>query len=237
MLTGAAFNALLKTLEEPPLHGVIVLATTEYEKLPPTITSRTQRFLFKKLSKVMILEKLSRIAKEEGIKIEPGAMELIAAAGEGSLRDAESLLDQMRSSGKEIDLQAVERMTGRIGFKKVEELSALILKDDLAAALRYISSVSEEGQNLVQMTKDLIHYLRKILALKVSPGLEELFQMELTGEEIAAMKKLCALMDAAKGTRLLRALIRAYSEMRYSPFAGIPLEIVLTENLTASPNR
>ena len=97
MLTGAAFNALLKTLEEPPKHAVIILATTEFEKLPPTITSRAQRFVFKKLSKAIIIEKLTSIAKKEKIKIDDAAIELIAAAAEGSFRDAESLLDQISS--------------------------------------------------------------------------------------------------------------------------------------------
>jgi DNA polymerase III subunit gamma/tau len=95
MLTGAAFNALLKTLEEPPKHAVIVLATTEYEKLPATITSRAQRFTFKKLSKITIIQKLSTMAKLEKIKIDEPALELVAAAAEGSFRDAESLLDQL----------------------------------------------------------------------------------------------------------------------------------------------
>src|SRR3984957_3720112 len=97
MLTGAAFNALLKTLEEPPTHAVIVLATTEYEKLPATITSRAQRFTFKKLSKATIMAKLKTMSAAEKIKIDDAALELIAAAGEGSFRDAESLLDQIAS--------------------------------------------------------------------------------------------------------------------------------------------
>src|SRR5580704_16688214 len=97
MLTGAAFNALLKTLEEPPKHAVIILATTEFEKLPPTITSRAQRFVFKKLSKAVIAAKLATEAREENIAIDEDALELIAAAGEGSVRDAESLLDQIAS--------------------------------------------------------------------------------------------------------------------------------------------
>src|SRR5580704_221954 len=132
MLTGAAFNALLKTLEEPPKHAVIILATTEFEKLPPTITSRAQRFVFKKLSKVVMIEKLSSIAQKEKIKIDDGALELIAAAAEGSFRDAESLLDQVSSlsagagvggaAAKGITLADVERVTGRTGLKKVHEL-------------------------------------------------------------------------------------------------------------------
>ena len=97
MLTGPAFNALLKTLEEPPEHCIFILATTEFEKLPATITSRTQRFAFKKLDKQTIIKKLDAICKAEKLQCEPEALELIAVAAEGGLRDAESLLDQIVS--------------------------------------------------------------------------------------------------------------------------------------------
>ncbi len=232
MLTGAAFNALLKTLEEPPKHAVIVMATTEYEKLPPTITSRAQRFTFKKLSKTTIMKKLASIAKAEKIKIDEDALELVAAAGEGSFRDAESLLDQMASLGTAIDLPTAERITGRTGLKKVNELAELILKKDQKASLGYISILNDEGYNLVQFTKDLIHHLRKVLSLKVNPTLEKTFAKELTRDEIASVKRMSAAADAAYLVKLLRALIRAYSEMRYSPFPTVPLEVFLIENLT-----
>lgn len=231
MLTGPAFNALLKTLEEPPAHGVLILATTEFEKLPPTITSRTQRFLFKRLSKVKILEKLETIVKIEGIDIDPGALELIAAAGEGSVRDAESLLDQISAAADRIDLQTAERLTGRVGLKKVDEFAELTLKGDLNQSLRYLAELQEEGYNLVQLTKDLIHYLRKVLSLSVSPSLESVFSTELTKEEVARIKKLTSMLSPAEQVKLLRILIRAYSEMRYSPLASVPLEIALVEFL------
>jgi DNA polymerase III subunit gamma/tau len=231
MLTGPAFNALLKTLEEPPAHAVFVLATTEYEKLPATITSRTQRFLFKKLSKTKILEKITLIAKAEHIQIEPSALELIAAASEGSFRDAESLLDQIASLTDKIDLAAVERITGRTGLKKVDGLAELILKNDLKKSLEYLAQVNDEGYNLIQFTRDLIHYLRKTLSIKVSPGVEESIRSELTSEEIARVKELSTLVSPEALVRVIKALILAYTEMRYSPFAFVPLEVALVENL------
>jgi len=231
MLTGAAFNALLKTLEEPPAHAVLVLATTEYEKLPATITSRVQRFLFKKLPKTKIMEKLASIAKIEKIDIEPSALELVAAAGEGSLRDSESLLDQIASFQSKIDLETAERLTGRVGLKKVEEFASLIIKNDLKGALDYLAVINEEGHNLVQLIKDLIHYLRKVLSLKLNPGLEKIFHSELTSDEIVKLKKLAMEADVQKTIKLIKSFIRAYSEMRYSPFAIVPLEVCLAENL------
>jgi DNA polymerase-3 subunit gamma/tau len=232
MLTGPAFNALLKTLEEPPRHAVFILATTEYEKMPATIISRTQRFLFKKIPKVKIIEKLRFIAKEENLKIDDSALELIAAAGEGSFRDSESLLDQLSSLQENIDLETAERLTGRVATKIVRDLAELILKNDLQGSLRYLGGVYEEGHNMPQLAKELIHYFRKIIALNVNPGLETLFEAELTKEEIRQLKILSRLIIIEKHAPLLRALIRAYGEMRYSPFATIPLEIALIENLS-----
>jgi DNA polymerase-3 subunit gamma/tau len=220
MLTGAAFNALLKTLEEPPRHAAIILATTEFEKLPPTITSRAQRFVFKKPDKATIIGQLAEIAKKEKIKIDEAAIELIAAAGEGSFRDAISLLDQIAS------------LTGRTGLAKVHGLSERILKKDLPGSLAYLSALSDEGHNLVQFTKDLIHYMRKVLSLRINPSLEKIIEKDLTKDELAAVKALAAGADAAVLVLLLKALIRAYSEMRYSPFAAVPLEVMLVEHLS-----
>lgn len=234
MLTGAAFNALLKTLEEPPAHAVFVLATTEYEKLPATITSRTQRFLFKKLTKVQILQKLGTVVREEDIDIEPAALEIIAVAGEGSLRDAESILDQMSSLRERITAGAVERLTGRIGLKKTEELADFISRGDLEGALRHVSDLTNEGHNLVQLTRDLVHYLRKALAYRTSPGIESVLASELTQDELVKLKEIAARFEPMKTAVLLRSLIRAYADMRYSPFASVPLEIALIENLQAN---
>jgi DNA polymerase III subunit gamma/tau len=232
MLTGAAFNALLKTLEEPPRHAVIILATTEFEKLPPTITSRAQRFVFKKLTKATMIEKLSEIAAKEKIKIDAAALELVAAAAEGSFRDAESLLDQLSSFAKTITLPDAERITGRTGLKKVHGLAEKIIKKDLPGALEYLVELSDEGHNLVQFTKDLIHYLRKVLSLKLNPALEKSLEKDLTKDELVAAKKLGTAAEAAFLVLILKALIRAYSEMRYSPFAAVPLEVMLVEHLS-----
>jgi DNA polymerase III subunit gamma/tau len=231
MLTGAAFNALLKTLEEPPRHAAIILATTEFEKLPPTITSRAQRFVFKKLAKATMVEKLAEIAKKEKIKIDAPALELIAAAAEGSFRDAITLLDQIASLASSITLAEAERITGRTGLRKVHDLAEKIIKKDTKGSLAAVVELSDEGHNLVQFTKDLIHYLRKVLSLKVNPALETIFEKDLTKEELAAVKKLSASADPASLVKIEHALIRAYSEMRYSPFAAIPLEVMLVEEL------
>jgi DNA polymerase-3 subunit gamma/tau len=235
MLTREAANALLKTLEEPPPHAVLVLATTEYEKIPATIASRSQRFLFKKLPKTVIMQKLSAIAKQEEIAIEPQAVELIAAAGDGSVRDAESLLDQVVSlagaSHNPITLADVEHLTGRTALRKIHELADWLFSRNLEKALALIHSLQEEGYNLVDFTKDLIHYLRKVLVYRMSPALKPYLLTELTADELAAAGVLAQKTDPEIQTQLLKRLIVSYQEMRYSPFPLVPLEIAIVEHL------
>ena len=231
MLTREAFNALLKTLEEPPAHAIFILATTEYEKVPATISSRTQRFHFKKLSLDEISKKLGSIVKSEKLKVNEEAIELIAALAEGSLRDAESLLDQITSLDQDVELKDVERIAGKIGYKKTAKLAEYLLKNELESALNYLNEIDQGGYNLAQLNKDLIHYLRRALTLKMDPKIEELYKKELTKDELANLKEHAKLLNENKHINLIKSLIRAYSEMRYSPFAIVPLEIAVIENL------
>lgn len=250
-LTKEAFNALLKTLEEPPKHAIIILATTEFEKVPATISSRTQRFNFKKVTLREIADKLETICKLEKIAHSKEALELIAEAAEGSFRDAESLLDQLRplnnadlthavggagaeSRGK-ISVEDVEKTIGRVGFSRVSELADFLLKNELEKSLAYLNKINEEGYNITQFNKDLIQYFRKVLALKFAPILEKDFRQILTDSEVNKLKEHSQLVGAAAGQQkvinLVKSLIRAYTEMRYSPFAIVPLEVAIIENL------
>jgi DNA polymerase-3 subunit gamma/tau len=229
MLTGPAFNALLKTLEEPPEHAVFILATTEYEKLPATITSRAQRFLFKKLPTLKILEKLKDIVSKEKIEIDDDALELIAIAGEGSVRDAESILDQLSSFPQKITLDLAEKLIGRASFKIIANFVEMILNNQLNLAINYIRKLDEEGYNVSQFTKDLIHYLRKVVSLNLNPELIEIFKNDFTDEELKKIKEFSVKINPSKFVPFLKSLIRAYSEIRYSPFSFIPLEIALIE--------
>lgn len=241
MLTGAAFNALLKTLEEPPEHAILILATTAYEKVPATISSRCQRFHFKKLTLEEILKKLDIIVKAENLsaggepasswRVASDALELIAALAEGSLRDAESLLDQITSLDQDVELKDVERIAGKIGYKKTAKLAGYLLASELDNALNYLNEIDQGGYNLVQLNKDLIHYLRRVLTLKMNPQIEEFYKKELTKDEIEQIKNHAQLIKEGAHIALLKSLIRAYSEMRYSPFAIVPLEVAIIENL------
>ena len=218
-------------MEEPPEHAIFILATTEYEKLPATIISRTQRFNFRRLSVKTILGKLQTIVKEEKLKISDDALELVAVAAEGSFRDAESLLDQIISLGEAADLESVESLLGKVGFTKTADLAEELIKKDLEKSLKTLSDINEAGFNLVELNHDLIHYLRRVLVLHFNPDMKNVFESELTPDELETLIKQSKEADPEKLTAMLKSLIRAYSEMRYSPFAIVPLEMAIIENL------
>ena len=130
------------------------------------------------------------------------------------------------------------RKTGLLDRRpKIAEFADIVIRKDLPAAFKELAALGEEGGNPVQFTKDLIHYLRKVLSLKLNPDLEKTFERELTKDEVAVVKKMGAAAETAFLVTVEQALIRAYSEMRYSPFAVVPLEIALVENLKKVESR
>jgi len=231
MLTKEAFNALLKTLEEPPAHALIILATTEFDKVPATIASRTQRFHFKKHTIEVITKKLAQIAKTEKFSADPEALEYIASLAEGSFRDAESLLEQMASLSTKITLEAVEKNLGVVGSTRVSSIAHHLIVPDIKAALAQIAEVNELGFNATTLTKELIEYLRRALTLRFNPDLEAEFKKEITTAELTQLKDHASVLVPEKQIALIRGLIKAYSEMRYSPFGSIPLEVALIEHV------
>ena len=231
MLTKEAFNALLKTLEEPPEHAILILATTEYEKIPATIASRAQRFHFNKLSLADIMGKLKIIVEKEKLKISDDALELIAAAAEGGLRDEESLLDQVTSMTKEVDLKTVESIIGKVGFRKIADFADLVVNKDLGGSLKFLNQLSSSGTNLVELNKELINYFRRVLALSCDKNMEAVFQKEITKDELSKIKIHSQKISKEKLISLLQSFIKAYSDMRYSPFPHVTIEIAEIENL------
>jgi len=230
-LTKEAANALLKTLEEPPSYVIIILATTEFEKIPPTISSRTQQFFFRKAYLRQILEKLKTICEKEKIKISPEALELVAASAEGSFRDAESLLDQLATMTENvIELKDVEMVLGKVGFQKISQIAELLLKKDLANVLKEIKIIEDSGQNLAQLTKDLIHYLRRVAVLKFNPQMIKIFENDFTPDHLKTMNAHSKIFTE-NHLNLLKSLITAYGQIRYSQFPIIPLEVAIIEQL------
>ncbi len=232
MLTKEAFNALLKTLEEPPAHAIFVLATTEPDKLPATIISRTQRFDFKKPTVSQIIQKLKDITQSERTEISEEALRLIALDAEGGFRNAESLLDQIIAQNRErITLTMVEEILGRLSFAKIGELVELVVKNNLPGTLKFLSEIDEQGYNVFQINKILIGYFRKILALRLDPSFEEILKKDFTDEEITTIKNFSKILSQEKGLQILKSLIDAQYQMRYSPVPAVVLEVALIENL------
>ncbi|HUY69621.1 MAG TPA: DNA polymerase III subunit gamma/tau [Candidatus Tyrphobacter sp.] len=230
-LTKEASNALLKTLEEPPAHAIFILATTEFDKLPPTIVSRTQRFRFNRLPVILIVKELKKIAEAEKFKIDEPALELIASAAEGSFRDAESLLDQVMSLGESVKAADVIKILGKVDFQKTSDLAGRLIEGDLEKSIDYLEKLNEEGYNIVQLAKDLINYFRRLLALQADSGLEKAYANEFTEEELKTIKAQSQTIVFEKHVALVKSLIEAYSQMRYSPFPVTPLELAIIENL------
>jgi len=184
MLSTGAFNALLKTLEEPPAHAIFILATTEIHKVPETIISRCQRYDFSRLSLEHIIEKLSTIAKSEKISIEKDALEMIAVASEGGMRDAESLFAQViASEDKNITATEVEEMLGTTKRQSLETLADHIFNKKTSEALSLIDQLSQDGYDLDVFNKSFLNYLRQVMLVSVDEKLAKLFSFELTTEQ------------------------------------------------------
>ncbi len=224
MLSTSAFNALLKTLEEPPAHVIFILATTEVHKVPATITSRCQRFDFRRIPQAAMIKRLEQICREEGIKAEPQALALIAKSATGSLRDAENLLEQMVVyHGPSIELQQVRAELGLTGDARIKELVKSILARDVSVGLAIINSVANDGLDLRQFNRELVDYLRGTLLVRadageaIGLGAEELTEMENLGAD-------SSLQDISQAIKLF-----AQADFRFSPQSTLPLELALVD--------
>src|SRR5712671_3249149 len=171
MLTKEAFNALLKTLEEPPEHVKFMFATTEPEKVLPTILSRCQRFDLRRIPAALIVKHLAQIAQKEKVKIDDQALFAIARGAEGAMRDAESTLDQLISfCGNKIEEADVLTMFGLTAQGQLLELSRAILAGEVETALRQLNDLSNHGKDLGRLLGDLLHHFRNLLIFQVTHG-------------------------------------------------------------------
>jgi len=228
MLSTGAFNALLKTLEEPPKHVIFILATTEIHKVPATIISRCQRFDFSRLPLQNIIEKLTLIAKEEKVKINQESLEMIAISAEGGMRDAESLLGQIIAlEDKNITLKEVEQILGTTDRKFSQAITEMILNNDSTQAIREINTLVENGYDLKIFTKSLINYLRQLMLLKVNPELKSFFTYELTSEQLEKMQTLAAKVDILKIINTINLFLDAQGKISAFILPQLPLEIAI----------
>ena len=230
MLTKEAFNALLKTLEEPPAKVIFVLATTEAHKVPATILSRVQRFDFKKITAQQIVGKLAMIAESEGIKITPEALRLLAMQSEGSLRDAESALTKLAAyhTGN-IDETVLSEVLGIVPLGVTAEFVGYLLNKQTSEATALVNHLHESGVDLDNFTRGSLEYVRRMLVAKANPVILASFTEEMGDGQAQQIATLAGQVDSQLVLRLTTALLRAQQEMKTSPIPQLPLEMAIIE--------
>jgi DNA polymerase-3 subunit gamma/tau len=232
MLSTAAFNALLKTLEEPPEHVKFMFATTDPEKVLPTILSRCQRFDLRRIPASLIVQQLTKIAKEENVKISPEALYAIARGADGGMRDAESTLDQLISfCGDKIEESDVLSMFGLTAQKQLLELSLAILGGEIETALRLLNDLAKGGKDLSRLLSDLLNHFRNLLIFQVSRG--DLNLIEASEAEAASLKEQAAMADANALTRIMETLAGAELRLRDAASKKILVEVTLLKAIEA----
>ena len=222
-LTEAAFNALLKTLEEPPPHIVFVLATTDPREIPATVLSRVQRFDFRPIAPETLRTSLEHILTQEKIPFEPAALPVIVRAAEGSLRDALSLLDTAIAYGDgRLEAETTAKLLGASAPVAVRAFAAAVVGHDTAAALEAIDRAARDGEDLLAFTRDVIELLRLTLVLKAAPNAKP---ADLTHTEGNELRKLGETASLDELLYVLRAFLEADALLRESPHPRVELEI------------
>ncbi len=227
MLTKEAFNALLKTLEEPPSHVVFVFATTEIERIPYTIVSRCQRFEFKRVSLTGLSEQLAHIAQSEGIRISRACLMRIAKAAEGSMRDAQSLLDQVVAyCGMEVRDEDVDQILGHVGVEALAQCLRALFQQDAAAALHLASLLQSEGHETAGIARALLEGLRHLIVLKTVPHPDDL--IPLSEADLATLRTVAELASLEEIYGQFHVLSAAEQTLRHAsnPFLGLEMTLV-----------
>lgn len=226
MLSDSAFNALLKTLEEPPAHVVFILATTEVQKLPATILSRCLKFDFKLVSNKQLEDQLVKILDKENVKYDKESISLIAKNGEGSVRDTLSLADMcVAYTNKNITYSAVLEALGTTNHQILEKLSFYILNKDAKNLLLTINQICESGKNIPQVCKDLLNYFRDITVVKTCSDSTNI--LPLPQDQLDILNKLASSTTSDNLLNILQKLSGLEQEFRYTKNARALFEILL----------
>lgn len=231
MLTTEAFNALLKTLEEPPEHAIFILATTEINKIPATILSRVTRVDFKRAKPVDIIKSLQLVAKGEELEIEAEALNLLAKKADGSFRDGVKLLDQLAGSGK-INLKQVLDQLAVAPFEGVIEILNSLSKRDTAKVLIGINTQLESGAGTRELTLQLMETLRNLVLLK--NGLSEIVKVDLGSDRFETVKNLADSFSTTDLSYILDKLQESFEKLKFTSIPSLPLELAMVEVCTAT---
>src|SRR3989338_8770136 len=232
MLSISAFNALLKTLEEPPEHVVFVLATTEVHKVPETIISRTQKFDFKKVPAESIVKRLRFIAEAEKVKIDDDVLASIAYRSGGFIRDAENLLGQVFSLGEKNITKEISEFV--LPAEQTENLLALmepVVAREAARALSLINDMFDEGTDLVQFNRDLVEYWRKLLLIKIMGAAADKLIKDLPEQARIELKKMAKRIDDKSLEKILLNFVQSLEDIKNAELEILPLEIAIIASI------
>jgi DNA polymerase-3 subunit gamma/tau len=235
-LTDQAFNALLKTLEEPPPHVKFVLATTEPQKMPETILSRLQRYDFRRIALATITARLHDLASREGVKPEPAAVTLIAREAGGSMRDAERMLETaIALSSGAVSEAEVAATLGVASRSRIYGLTEAILRKDAADGLATIRELYQKGANLESLARDLLETIRNLSIARLPSGTTLDLFAELPDQETSEIKRLAAMVTLSDLMRLFRVMAQAHEEIIKSPYPDLLLEMAVVKMATLAP--
>lgn len=234
MLSTSAFNALLKTLEEPPAHVKFIFATTDPHKVPATIQSRCQRYEFKRLPLRLVTRQLAEIAAKEGLEITEKGLFLLARESEGSMRDAQSLLDQVLAfAGPKVEDEQILHALGIVDRSVIGELADALLARDAGRVLQLVERVYESGQDLRRFTRDVVEHFRNLAV--VHAGAEDLLTEDLPEEEVQLVRQQAQATSFLDCERMFRTLLQAEAELGRSPLPKCTLEMHLLRLTMTEP--
>ena len=231
MLSKSAWNALLKTIEEPPKHVIFILATTEANKIPETIISRCQTFSFKKPTQKVLKDVAMVVSKKEGFTLEPASADLIALLGDGSFRDTQSILQKVISASKDkkISPEEVEMVTGAPKSEIVNDFIRAIDENNLELGLGAISKATESNIDMLLYFKLVLHKMRSILLLRNLKSAEEKLADEMTDTDFKFLKGLAEKKPSKINSDTLLTLLSYYDMVSKAYIPELPLELVLTK--------
>jgi DNA polymerase-3 subunit gamma/tau len=233
MLSKSAFNAFLKTLEEPPAHVIFILATTELEKLPETVQSRCQTFVFKRPNQATLKEFAKNIIKKEGKTLEPSAVELVALLGDGSFRDTHGILEKIISSTteKKITRQDVERVTGAPRGELVNNILEAIVKQNLEQGMKAIAEASSANVDMKVFAKLILERLRFLFLLRLKAGLDDYILRETSEDDFKTLKTLADEAGSHLTADVLLKFITAVETSGRTSIPELPLELALADSI------
>jgi DNA polymerase-3 subunit gamma/tau len=233
MLSKGAWNAFLKTLEEPPAHVIFILATTELEKVPETVVSRCQTFIFRKPTDAILAEVATRTAKEEGYTLEAAAAELVALVADGSFRDLQGTLEKVLAgaSGKKISVTDAEQATGAPGRRLVHDYVAALVSGDTEKGVATLASVSASHADAKLLAKLIVSFMRHLILMRIAPTEGKKVLENMSESDKVCAKEILEKYPQALTAKTLDVLLEAYQQTRFAFIETLPLELALARTI------